>query len=283
MGQHEKSFESLGHLSSEENGNAQAATHPTSRAVEEHEMEEVPEVMISLHDDEVPTVVTKAPDKLPPRMIFGKYKSPVPLSKWDPDWKPRNKLPKEYLVQSDEAAVKAICGKLKIEPKVFEALPRGASGRVVKSEELFEVLRATLVAGGTLSEFSDAVNLPRDTVSRWMQSEPEWADELEEAKRQGADALVERALYLSETPKLVEAVTESFDEEGNLKCRYVRREDAINARKLAVTTLLEVAKKWAPDKYGDKLEVKTNDSLAAKIIAAKRRSSREGAEDIEVR
>ena len=60
----------------------------------------------------------------------------------------------------------------------------------------------------------------------------------------------------------MEEVFLSFDGDGRLKRKDVRRADAIYARKLAVATRLDIAKKWAPEKYGDKLEVKTDESLA---------------------
>lgn len=132
--------------------------------------------------------------------------------------------------------------------------------------------------------FGEAVGLSRSTLNEWIRRDPEWSEDYEAAKKLGADALIEEALEISETPKIVEEVFLSFDGKGQLKRKDVRRADAIYARKLAVATRLDIAKKWAPEKYGDKLEVKTDESLASRIIAARQRTrSAEPIEDIEVK
>ena len=166
----------------------------------------------------------------------------------------------------------------------MDALPRRPDGAPAKSPELRAALQAFVVAGGTLQLFGEAVGLSRSTLSGWIRSDPEWSEDYEAAKKLGADALIEEALEISETPKIVEEVFLSFDGEGQLKRKDVRRADAIYARKLAVATRLDIAKKWAPEKYGDKLEVKTDESLASRIIAARQRTrSAEPIEDIEVK
>lgn len=132
--------------------------------------------------------------------------------------------------------------------------------------------------------FGEAVGLSRSTLNEWIRRDPEWSEDYEAAKKLGADALIEEALEISENPKIVEEVFLSFDGKGQLKRKDVRRADAIYARKLAVATRLDIAKKWAPEKYGDKLEVKTDESLASRIIAARQRTrSAEPIEDIEVK
>lgn len=280
MGQHDESFDFIGHLSGDESGNAQVTSHSSRTAVEGRYKVGAPKVVITQGDGETPTVVNRIPDEMP--VIHGAaVKAPTPLSDWRPEWKPRKRLPGKWGSMAKQAAVEAVCGKLKIEPEALAALPRNEFGEPTKSEQLFAALKASLVAGGTLTEFADAVGLPRYTIQYWINRTPEWADDLEEAKRLGADALVERALSLAENPQLMEDVTESYDEAGRLVSKFVRRGDAVVARKLAVSTFLDIAKKWAPDKYGDKLEVKTNDTLATRIMAARRRSSRESAEVID--
>ncbi|MGN1209542.1 MAG: hypothetical protein ACI4SV_04500, partial [Duodenibacillus sp.] len=80
-------------------------------------------------------------------------------------------------------------------------------------------------------------------------------------------------------PVMVEDVYESYDGNGNLIRRDIKRADATYARKLAVSTRTEIIRKWAPDRYGEKIEVKTDSSMAAKILAARKRLGEAKGED----
>lgn len=208
------------------------------------------------------------------------FKQPTPDSEWRPEWRPRKREPGRRGYRANLEAIEAVAGKLCVPPETLEALPRREDGRPINSEELRAALQAFTVAGGTLVEFGRAVGLPRSTLSEWIRRTPGWADEYEDAKRKGADALVEEAKVIAESPQFLEEVFESYDGEGNLTRKDIRRADAVYARKLAVATKLDIAKKWAPDKYGDRVEIKTSESLAARILEARRRTQREQAEDI---
>ena len=239
-----------------------------------------------LPDGVAAKIVKVRPDVYPPTKSKTKWaKDPTPNSEWDRrSWKPRKREPGERGIRRNLAALEAISRKLCVPPSVLDALPRRPDGAPAKSPELRAALQAFVAAGGTMQLFGEAVGLSRSTLNEWIRRDPEWSEDYEAAKKLGADALIEEALEISENPKIVEEVFLSFDGKGQLKRKDVRRADAIYARKLAVATRLDIAKKWAPEKYGDKLEVKTDESLASRIIAARQRTrSAEPIEDIEVK
>ena len=222
-------------------------------------------------------VTVKLPDQieLPPRADRRDDHQPRPQSEWRPEWRPRKRIPGHHGIKANQAAVDAVGRKLKVPPETIESLPCGANGKPCKSDQYLAAMRAYVMSGGTIGLFAEATNVCNGTVYNWINRDPSWKEVMAEAKRVGADVLVEKALDIAENPKLVEEVTESYDKDGKLIRKDIRRADALYARKLAVSTCLDIAKKWAPEKYGDKLEVKTNDSLAARILAARRRTERE--------
>ena len=63
----------------------------------------------------------------------------------------------------------------------------------------------------------------------------------------------------------------SYDKDGNVISRAVKRFDAVYARKLAFQARLQLLAKWAPNKYGEKPVIDTNESRASKILEARRR------------
>lgn len=214
----------------------------------------------------------------------GSGKEPTPDEEWlhRRQWRPRKRPPTRELRSENLKAVLAVTRKLCVPQDALDELPRRPDGSPANSPELRAALQAYTVAGGTLQSFCVAVGLPRSTLYKWIRGDREWSEDYEDAKKLGADALVEEALEIAETPQPLEDVYLSYDGNGNLLRKDVRRSDAIYARKLAVTTKLEVAKKWAPEKYGDKIEVKTDDGLAARILAARKRTTRaEPVEDLE--
>lgn len=101
----------------------------------------------------------------------------------------------------------------------------------------------------------------------------DWRPEWGPRKRRPGLTKEDRALMrrVATDPLMVEDVYERYDNDGNLLSRDVKTGDAVYARKLAVSTRLDLLKKWAPEKYGDKVEAKTDSSLASRILAARQR------------
>ena len=201
------------------------------------------------------------------------YKPVTPDEEWRPEWKPRKRRPgltKADRALMQQAATEALVGV----PDVPADLPTDPkTGRVVKSPECLEALCAYLAQGGMMLLFAKRVGLGRCTISSWCAKDPEWKAAVAKAREQGVDALAEEALAMATDPLMVEDVYERFDNEGNLLSRDVKKGDAAYARKLAVSTRLDLLKKWAPEKYGDKVEAKTDSSLASRILAARNRVS----------
>ena len=219
-----------------------------------------------VHDREPQLVSTVDPSKRRPH-----YKLPTPESDWDPRWKPRKRPPgltRQDRTMIQQATTEAMVGL----PEVSEALPVDPeTGKVVKSDVLLGALCAYLSQGGMLLSFARKVGLSRGTLSTWCSKDPRWKAETAKARAMGVDALAEEALAMSTDPLMVEDVYERYDKDGNLLSRDIKKGDAVYARKLAVSTRLDLLKKWAPEKYGDKVEAKTDSSLASRILAARKR------------
>lgn len=122
---------------------------------------------------------------------------------------------------------------------------------MVKSPELLDALCAYLAQGGMMLTFAKRVGLGRSALSQWCSKDPKWKAAVAKAREQGVDALAEEALAMATDPLMVEDVYERYDNDGNLLSRDVKTGDAVYARKLAVSTRLDLLKKWAPEKYGD--------------------------------
>lgn len=219
-----------------------------------------------VHEGEPQLVSTVDPSKRRPN-----YKLPTPDSEWDPRWKPRKRPP--GLTKNDRAMMRqAVTEAMVGMPDVPTYLPTDPeTGRVVKSEELLEALCGYLSQGGMLLTFAREVGLSRGTLSSWCSKDPRWKSTVAKAREEGVDALAEEALVMSTDPLMVEDIYERYDNDGNLLSKDIKKGDAVYARKLAVTTRLDLLKKWAPEKYGDKVEAKTDSSLASRILAARKR------------
>ena len=218
--------------------------------------------------EQLPEIASKAhPEKRRPY-----YKEPTPEEEWakHPSWKPRKKTPGLKGCRAVEGAIAAVEDKL-LAPGVIADLPRDEDGRVYPCDELVDAACAYIANGGTLSRFATAVGTYRQLLLKWLRKKPEWKAKYAAAKDEQVDAMAEDAVTIASEPVMVEDVFESYDGNGNLIRRDIKRSDATYARKLAVATRTDIIKKWAPEKYGEKIEVKTDSTMAAKILAARKR------------
>ena len=218
------------------------------------------------YDHEPQLVSTLNPEKRRPH-----YKPPTDPRDWRPDWKPRKRPP--GLTRNDRTTLKeAVTEAMVGVPEMPEDLPRDPdTGRLVRSDELLSVLCAYLAQGGMLLTFAKLAGVGRSTLSTWCAKDPKWRAETAKAREVGVDALAEEALVMATDPLVVEDVYERYDKDGNLLSRDIKKGDAVYARKLAVATRLDLLKKWAPERYGDKVEAKTDSSMASRILAARKR------------
>lgn len=226
----------------------------------------------------VPRIVQDTPvlpSTLDPKKRRPNYKEPTPDSEWKPWWKPRKRPPgqKGWLGQAER--MKVLAEELSARVSDISNLPRDASGAVVYSPELLEVVVHYVSQGGTLWSLGKAIGVPRSTLYKWMGDRPEAKAAYEKAKAMGVDALAEKALELSTSPAVMEDVYESYDEKGKLVRRDVKKGDAVYARKLALNGITSLIAKWAPEKYGEKPEAKTSESMAQRILAARKRVAKE--------
>ena len=84
------------------------------------------------------------------------------------------------------------------------------------------------------------------------------------------DALADEALLIASTPMDTEEVAETTLADGG-KVVVRKKGDNTYARKLAFYSRVELLKKWAPDRYGEKISVDVTDKRAAAILAARRK------------
>ena len=199
------------------------------------------------------------------------WKPPVPNEEWRDSWGPRKRFIKRASIEHREVAISALEEALGLSFEAGEIdFPRNEQGRVVKSDELLEALCMFLSSGGLRATFAKALDIPRSTLSSWMNSR-EWRDRVRIAESEGYDSMAEDVLTIASQPLILEEEFLSYSATGELIRRDVKRSDAVQARKLAASTRLDLLKKWAPERYGDKIEVQTTASLSEQILAARKR------------
>ena len=251
---------------------------PTEGVVVESEPKKRKRKMAPPLDPNGPAVIKS---QLDPTLRTPNYKEPTPDSEWKPWWKPRKRPvgnKRNWLGQRE--TMKIIEEELGADPGQIDALPRDADGRVIHSEALDDLIVAYVSQGGTLWGLSKALSIPRQTIYGWVKKGA-LKERYEKAKAAGADALAEKALLIATTPLDVEDVVESFDGNGDLVRRDVKRSDATYARKLALHGITSLISKWAPEKYGEKLEAKTTESMASRILEARKRVASDSSEGTE--
>lgn len=124
--------------------------------------------------------------------------------------------------------------------------------------------------GGILRVWLREAGLTYQDVDRRKSKDPEFAKRYEQARALGMDALAEEALEIASTPYYSKEVAETTLADGE-KVVVRKSGDNVYARKLAVYARLDILKKWAPDKYGDKVSLDITDKRAAMILAARKR------------
>lgn len=246
---------------------------------------EAPKARFVIDRDALPPIKSS----IDPSKRTAGYHEPRNDDEWDPRWRPRKKIPGLRGWKDYQPICDAICPPHHLPEALIAALPRNEKGRVIPSLESHQAMLEHISNGGMPFVFYNDTGMARKTYEDWLKRNLARKAELDEVKRTyGADAQIEEGLYIAETPWVMEEVFVSYDGEGNVKRADVKRADAAYARKLLVTSKIDLAKRWAPERYGDKIAVATDDSLAARIRAAQKRTrqeyleaSREDVEDIE--
>ena len=90
-------------------------------------------------------------------------------------------------------------------------------------------------------------------VYRWIEADEEFASRIAQSRQLGYDAIAEEALEIANTP--FEGVKYVNGPMGSTETR----EDAVQHRKLQVETRLKLLAKWAPKKYGERIDHTSSD------------------------
>ena len=135
-----------------------------------------------------------------------------------------------------------------------------------RDEHLFDFL----MQGGIIRVWLDMAGLTYSDINRRKKKDPTFAAKYDEARSLGMDALADEALLIASTPMDTEEVAETTLADGG-KVVVRKKGDNTYARKLAFYSRVELLKKWAPDRYGEKISVDVTDKRAAAILAARRK------------
>jgi hypothetical protein len=99
------------------------------------------------------------------------------------------------------------------------------------------------------------------SVYDWINKYPDFALRVAHARELGYDAITQECLEIADTP--IEGLKTVTDSNGI----RLERADMIHHRKLQIETRLKLLKIWNPAKYGDRLDVTSdNKELKAPII-----------------
>lgn len=145
-------------------------------------------------------------------------------------------------------------------------VPVGFKWSPERDEHLFDFL----MQGGIIRVWLDMAGLTYSDINRRKKKDPAFAAKYDEARSLGMDALADEALLIASTPMDTEEVAETTLADGG-KVVVRKKGDNTYARKLAFYSRVELLKKWAPDRYGEKISVDVTDKRAAAILAARRK------------
>lgn len=123
-------------------------------------------------------------------------------------------------------------------------------------------------SGGTVAQWAVKAGVTKQAVNHYLHVHHR--EELAEARKAGADALAEEAMEIASNPLMLEETLETEDGSGRVT-KTVKRADAVQARKLAVWTRLELLKVWDPERYGNKIQVDASGSMLEALAAARKR------------
>jgi hypothetical protein len=124
--------------------------------------------------------------------------------------------------------------------------------------------------GGILRPWLAMAGLTYGDVERKKDKDPAFRAAFEEARSRGIDAMADEALAIASVPVVTEEVTETQLKDGST-IQVRKRGDNVYARKLAFYARVELLKRWAPDRYGDRVSLSLTDQRAQAILAARER------------
>ena len=192
-----------------------------------------------------------------------------------PEWRPR-KRPRGKGKEKYKEAIAVINAEIDSHlPKPAENLP---TVDPTNTAEFQADLLNFVASGGTVWKYCKQVGVFPSQITRLQKKNPEFKAALAQAREEGFDAMAEEALRIASEPSIQAEEVVTYDKEGNVVSRAIKRADATYARKLAFQARLQLLAKWAPKKYGEKIEEDDTGGRAAKILQARRRVA-EGQDD----
>lgn len=202
------------------------------------------------------------------------WHDPCPPEKWKPYFKPRKRVPGTWGAKRGSLAVKDL------ETLIFgengkdlcTTFERDQDGNWLHPEEVVRGFIDAVSKGVPEGRYAQMIGTNRGVLRRLVH-QLGLHKEYRKAVLDGYDAMAEDALTIASTPVAVEEVTETYDKDGKLTGRYVKKGDNVLSRKLAYQARVELLSKWNPEKYGNKVEVKTSGDMAAAIAGARKRLS----------
>lgn len=129
---------------------------------------------------------------------------------------------------------------------------RGRGRPSLYTPELAELICERIAAGESLVEICEDERMPSAaTVRLWAIDDREGFSALSaRAYGLGYETLAEQCLKIADTP--VEGIETTLKADGG---EEVKRGDMLGHRKLQIETRMRLLGKWAPKRYGDKLEL----------------------------
>jgi hypothetical protein len=118
------------------------------------------------------------------------------------------------------------------------------------SEEIASYICKSISSGQTLREIAAENGMPATSViHEWIRTHPSFSSSYRLAREEFADYMAMKALEVAEDS--------TNDRKTDSKGRIIPNWENVNRSKLRVETYLKLAAKFAPHKYGDKLEINT--------------------------
>lgn len=183
-------------------------------------------------------------------------------------WQPR-KRPHGRGYKNNKPEVDAVMKDIENSLPNPPALPEVRS--VWRTKEYADGLVEFISSGGSINQYCKRTGTYPARVTQLMHEDPAFKARIMQAREVGYDAMAEEALRIASEPFFQNEEIISYDKDGNVISRAVKRFDAVYARKLAFQARLQLLAKWAPNKYGEKPVIDTNESRASKILEARRR------------
>lgn len=140
-----------------------------------------------------------------------------------------------------------------------------------EKEEAFKSVCSRIVAGEALSKILAEPNTPStQTFYKWLNESEEMAKDYARATDIRADVLFERMMDIAATPDPGETVTtKTVTTKVGDKGREVKKmkADRLGHRRLQVDTIKWAISKLKPKKYGDKLDITSdNEKLQQSVV-----------------